>query len=247
LDDNRLFQTSPEFEGGMERLARITPVLGAQMGVRIEGGGERLFLVDDAGRRLHGTQALAALTALTMAVNGGGTVAVPVTAPRAFEEIAARYGGKIIRTRATLAALMQTAALNRDMLLLGDGAGNYIFPGFYPIVDGIFAIVKIMELLALHSASLSQVIHQLPRYYMSQARVPCRWEHKGKVMRILNQQYIDRKLEQVDGIKIDLGDEWVLILPDPDGPFFHIIAEGSSEDQARVLTEKYAGLVTGLQ
>ena len=44
-----------------------------------------------------------------------------------------------------------------------------------------------------------------------------------------------------------LGDEWVLILPDPDGPFFHIIAEGSSDEQARVLVEKYAGLVTGLQ
>ena len=28
------------------------------MGVRIDGGGERLFLVDDAGRRLQGTQAL---------------------------------------------------------------------------------------------------------------------------------------------------------------------------------------------
>ena len=39
----------------------------------------------------------------------------------------------------------------------------------------------------------------------------------------------------------------MLILPDPDNPFFHIIAEGSSEEQARVLTEKYAGLVTGLQ
>ena len=119
---------------------------------------QRLFLVDDAGRQLAGTQALAAITALAMAVNGGGTVAVPVTAPRAFEEIAARYGGKIVRTRATLAALMQTAARNRDMLLLGDGAGNYIFPGFYPIVDGSFAIVKIMELLTLHGARLSQVI-----------------------------------------------------------------------------------------
>ena len=58
------------------------------------------------------------------------------------------------------------------------------------------------------------------------------------------EQYQDRKLDQVDGIKIDLGNEWVLILPDPDGPFFHIIAEGSSEEQAQVLTEKYAGLVT---
>lgn len=247
LDDSKLFLSAQEFDENMGRLASITPVLSAQMGVRIDSGGEKLFLVDDTGRRLHSTRALAAITALTMAVNGGGTVAVPVTAPRAFEEIAARYGGKIVRTRANLAALMQTAARNRDMLLLGDGAGNYIFPGFYPIVDGIFAIVKIMELLTLRGTTLSAVVRELPRYHMSQAKVPCRWENKGKVMRILNQQYQDRKLDQVDGIKIDLGDEWVLILPDPDGPFFHIIAEGSSEEQAQVLTEKYAGLVTGLQ
>jgi mannose-1-phosphate guanylyltransferase/phosphomannomutase len=247
VNDTRLVQTTQEFEEGMERLARITPVLDASLGVRIDSGGEKLFLVDETGRRLPNMQAFAAVTALAMAVNGGGTVAVPVTAPRAFEEIAARYGGQIIRTRATLAALMRTAAAGRDMLLLGDGSGNYIFPSFYPVADGLFSIVKIMELLTLRAARLSHVVRDLPRYHMSQARVPCRWEYKGKVMRILNQQYQDRKLDQVDGVKIDLGDEWVLILPDPDGPFFHIIAEGSTDEQARVLTEKYAGLVTGLQ
>ena len=247
VNETRLVPTTQEFEEGMGRLARITPVLDAAMGVRIDSGGEKLFLVDETGRRLPNMQAFAAVTALAMAVNGGGTVAVPVTAPRAFEEIAARYGGTIIRTRATLAALMGTAASHRDMLLLGDGSGNYIFPGFYPIADGLFAIVKIMELLTLRGAALSEVVRDLPRYSMSSARVPCRWEYKGKVMRILNQQYQDRKLDQVDGVKIDLGDEWVLILPDPDGPFFHIIAEGASDEQARVLTEKYAGLVTGLQ
>lgn len=246
-DAQLLFQTPQQFEEGMERLARITPVLGAALGVRLDSSGEKLFLIDDTGKRLQGMQALAAITALAMEVNKGGTVAVPVTAPRAFEEIAARYGGSIVRTRATLGALMRTAATNRDMLLLGDGTGNLIFPGYYPIADGMFAIVKLIELLALRDARLAEIVRELPHYYMSQARVPCRWENKGKVMRILNQQYQDRKLDQVDGVKIDLGEEWVLILPDPDGPFFHVIAEGSSDEQARVLAEKYAGLVTGLQ
>ena len=247
LDDARIFQTAQEFEEGMDRLSRITPVLDAHMGVRIDSGGEKLFLVDDLGRRVHGIQALLALTALSLSVNTGGTVAVPVTAPRAFEQIASRYGGMIVRTRATLSALMRTAAQNPDMLLLGDGMGNYIFPRFFPVADGLYAIVKIMELLTLRNVPLSEVIAELPPYYVDQTRAPCRWEYKGKVMRILNQQYQDRKLEQIDGIKIDLGDEWVLILPDTDGPFFHVIAEGSSEENARVLTEKYAGLVAGLQ
>ncbi len=247
LDDRLTFQTSQRFEEGMDRLARIMPALSAHLGARLDTSGEKLFLVDNTGRRLPGMQALAALTALSMAVTNGGTVAVPVTAPLVFEQIAQRYGGTIVRTRATLSVLMRTAADNRDMLLLGDGNGSYIFPNFYPIADGMFTLVKLMELLALRGVSFADIINDLPPYHMSQTRVPCRWEYKGKVMRILNQQYHERRLDQIDGVKIDLGDEWVLILPDPDSPFFHIIAEGSSDDQARILTEKYAGLVTGLQ
>jgi mannose-1-phosphate guanylyltransferase/phosphomannomutase len=247
LDEDKLFQTQQDYEDAMRRLGQLTPVLGACMGVRLDSGGERIYLVNDLGAELEGTRALAMLTALMMQVSGGGTVAVPVTAPRIFEDLAARHGGQIVRTKATLGALMQTAAENPHFLLLGDGAGNFIFPSFYPIADGLFAVAKILEQLALHGTSISAVERQIPPFYIDQTRVPCRWEHKGKVMRILNQQYEDRKLEQVDGIKIDLGDEWVLILPDPDGPFFTIIAEGSSQVQARVLIQKYAGLVSGLQ
>lgn len=247
VDENRLVQTNAQIQEGLYRLSQITPVLDADMGVRLDDGGEKIYLVDDKGRHLLGIQALATVAALALKANGGGTVAVPVTAPRAFEELAARYGGKIIRTRATLSSIMNTAMENPDLLLLGDGAGHYIFPLFYPVADGLFATVKIMELLTLNDTKLSDVVYQIPLYYLNQTRVPCRWENKGKVMRILNQQYQDRTPGQVDGIKIDLGSEWVLILPDPDAPFFHIIAEGCSDDHARVLTEKYAGLVAGLQ
>ena len=65
-------------------------------------------------------------------------------------------------------------------------------------------------------------------------------------MRMLNEQYKNGE-RQVDGVRINLGDEWVLILPDADRPLFHIFAESHSSDQAQILVDKYAGLVTGLQ
>ena len=246
-DENMVFQTTAQFESAIQRLSQITPVVGASLGARLDSGGEKIFLVDDKGVRLHPLRALAAVTALAMRAHGGGTVAVPVTAPRAFETIAEQYGGHIIRTRASLGALMQTAEQQPNLLLLGDGTGAYIFPAFFPIADGMFSIVKLMELLTVTETSLSAVLAQLPPYYLAQARVPCRWESKGKVMRILNEQYAERKADQVDGIKIELGSEWVLILPDADSPFFHLYAEGANEEQARVLVEQYTGLVTSLQ
>ena len=246
-DENAVFQTQAQFEAAMQRLTQITSVVGANIGARLDSGGERLFLVDDKGVSLPPLQALAAFTALAMRANGGGTVAVPVTAPLAFETIAERYGGAVIRTKATLGALMQTASQQPELLMLGDGSGAYIFPAFFPAADGMFALMKLMELLTVTESRLSDVIADLPPYAMAQNRVPCRWESKGKVMRMLNEQYAERSAPHIDGIKIELGSEWVLILPDPDAPFFQVIAEGSSDEHARVLVEKYTGLVTSLQ
>lgn len=247
LDESRIFQTPAEFDAGMRQLAAIVPVLNADLGVRLDPGGEKIFVVDNRGRHLSDLQTLAALTELSMRCYNGGVVAIPVNMPRAFEQIAQRHGGTIVRTRSNLAALMQTGAERRDYLLLGDAAGNQIFPSFYPIADGLFAMVKLIELLALQQVPLSSIVDALPHHYMAATRVACRWENKGKVMRLLIEQYADRQLDQIDGIKLDLGEEWVLMLPDHEGPFFHVIAEGTNDEHARMLTEEYANLVLNLQ
>lgn len=247
LNETRIFQTPDQFQAGMQQLGAIVPVLHAELGVRLDPGGEKMFVVDDRGRQLTDLQVLAVLTELMMRCYQGGSVAVPVTVPLAFEEIARRYNGTIVRTRANLAALMQTAAANREYLLLGDARGNVIVPSFYPIADGLFAMVKLMELLALQQVRLSDIVDALPPYYMTRTKVPSRWEAKGKVMRMLNERYADQQLDQIDGIKLDLGDEWVLVLPDPEGPFFHVIAEGTTDERARQLVDSYADIVGSLQ
>jgi mannose-1-phosphate guanylyltransferase/phosphomannomutase len=247
LDEARIFQTPEQFEAGMSQLGTIVPVLNADLGVRFDPGGEKAFVVDDRGRRLTGLETLAALTELSLRSHSGSTIAVPVDAPRIFEEIAQRHGGRIIRTKASLSALMRTGAEHPEYMLLGDANGNLIFPSFYPIADGLFAMVKLMELLALQQVQLSTIIDQLPPYYLASTKVPCRWENKGKVMRILNERYADQQPDHIDGIKLDLGGEWVLMLPDPESPFFHIIAEGSSQQQAQTLVKNYADLVSNLQ
>jgi mannose-1-phosphate guanylyltransferase / phosphomannomutase len=67
-------------------------------------------------------------------------------------------------------------------------------------------------------------------------------------MRLLNQQYKDRLDDQIDGVKINLGEgEWVLVLPDADHPLFHIFAEAHSGDQAEGLVDRYRRIVESFQ
>jgi hypothetical protein len=104
-----------------------------------------------------------------------------------------------------------------------------------------------IELLQRQRVGLSDVVADLPEYHVASTKVPCSWDDKGKVMRLLSQQFNDRRTKQIDGVKIDLGEEWVLVLPDVDRPIFHILAESDTGEGARVLMDKYAALVSSLQ
>jgi len=246
VDETKMSILSEELERAIRQLAVICGPLQADLGVRLDVGGEKIFLVDDTGAVLPGTTALAAVASLALRAKGGGTIAAPVTQSHVLEKIAARYGGQVLRTKVDPASL--TAAATRDgVVLAGDGEGGFAFPQFQPAVDGMMAIAKILELLATQGVKLSQVVRELPAYHMASVKIACPWEEKGRVMRLLNEQYRETRGRQIDGIKLEMGEEWVLILPDPDRPLFYVYAESSSDEQATTLAEKYAGIVRGLQ
>jgi mannose-1-phosphate guanylyltransferase/phosphomannomutase len=245
-DTEQVSRTLEEVDKDLQRLATITQTLNNDLGIRIDPGGERIWVVDNLGRVLDGIRMLATMTSLMLRKHRNGIVAAPVTLPSALQHIAKHYDGQILHTK-VLAHAMMTAAGRDGVVLVGDGAGSYVFPELQPAFDGMLATVKLLELLATFQMRLSEVVDDLPAYYMSRTTVNCPWEHKGKVMRILSEQYRERRAKPIDGIKIDLGKEWVLVLPDADRPLFHVVAESVSSEQAQALAEKYARVVSGLQ
>jgi mannose-1-phosphate guanylyltransferase/phosphomannomutase len=230
----------------MQVLSSITATLKADLGVRIDPGGEKMYVVDDRGQLLDGGKLLAAMTDLMLRGREGGTVAVPVTVPSVVETVAERHHGKVVYTKVMPFALTSAAAAP-GMVLVGDGAGGFVLPEFHPAFDGMFASMKLLEALARYTTRLSDVVNGLPPYHLIRMQVSCPWEYKGKVMRILSEQYRERREEPIDGVKIDLGEEWVLVLPDADRPLFHVLAESRSKDSAQALADKYARVVSGLQ
>ena len=242
----RQLRSAPQYETAMEQLARIVPAVRFDFGVMLDVGGERLQLVDGTGARMPPMQVLAALALLTFRQVDGAAVAVPVDAPVVFDSLAASYGGKVIRTRLDGESIMAAAA-QRGVRLAGDGRGRTIFPALHPAFDAMYTLAKLLELLSSSNTRLHDVVASLPPWHIREADVPCPWDKKGAVMRMISEQYRERRARTADGIKIQLEDEWVLILPDPDEPRFHLVAEGRSDDEAEALVEKYGSIVTGLQ
>ncbi|MCW5851281.1 MAG: NTP transferase domain-containing protein [Anaerolineae bacterium] len=247
LDENRMSITRDEFEHGRDQLRKITQTLNADLGVRLDVGGERVFIVDDQGRHVSEIQAAAALAWLALRQRPKGVIVVPVTAPHIFEQIAAEMGGEVWRTRLDPAEMMRMAR-REEVILAADGLGNLIFPTFHPSIDGLFAVAKLIELLAFNNKiRLSEVVDRLPNFQRIERRVDCPWDSRGTVMRRLHERFGQVRNSLVEGVQLSLGErEWVLMLPNPDEPFVNLYAEADSTARATMIAEEYANIVRGM-
>jgi mannose-1-phosphate guanylyltransferase/phosphomannomutase len=247
VDGEKMSVLPVEFEQALRQLTLITSVLDTNLGVRLDVGGEKIFLVDHNGQYVPDLIASAAMASLALQSSRGGTIVAPVHLPSIFETIADQHDARVLRCKMDLHDLM-TASAHEGVIMAADGMGNFIFPQFQPVIDGLMAVVKLIEFLATQKTTLAAVVSGLPAFHVTRSEVSCPWEAKGKVMRLLNQQYKDRRAEMIDGIKIPLGkQEWVLILPDPDYPKFHIYAEARTDAEAQELVGRYVRIVEGLQ
>ena len=230
-----------EFQQQMRELALITSTLHASFGVTLDQGGEKVFFVDDRGRIIEDRHFLTAFVRL-MAKTASGLVAVPVFAPAIIETLVAETGGQVQRVRASAEAQMGLAAREHP-LLVADGLGGFIFSRFHPSFDGLFAIVKLVELLAVQQITLAEVMDETPAAHLVRLKVSCPWEDKGRVMRMLAQEPATDRTKQVDGVKHVYDGEWVLVLPDADQPLFSIWAEAADDSRAWSLAQQYADRV----
>jgi len=219
-------------------VSRLVQASGANLGVVIDADGEHLTLVDDTGRVLTDDEARLAYVSLVAGHLLGDRIALPVNVTSQVESLVEPHGVGIQRTKTSTGALM-AAAIEPGVGFAASGDGGFILPGFLPAFDAGAALLKLLELLAKETTTLSAVTESLPRTFIAREQVVTPWEQKGLVMRTLVELSKDRRLELIDGVKVFHENGWVLALPDPEEPVTHIWAESSDMAGARALAEEY--------
>ncbi|HNS09052.1 MAG TPA: mannose-1-phosphate guanyltransferase [Candidatus Ozemobacteraceae bacterium] len=235
-DEAKVLSVKPEHS--QASVSSIVKSLGADLGIIMGDGAERITFVDNQGRVILGEEALVTWAKMIFDLNPNARVAVPVSTTHELDKLAAKSGATVIRTKTNARALMD-AALNDKVVCSLDENCGIIFPAFQAAFDGIFATVKLLEYIARHKKPLSEIFDSIPEFFARTTRIPCPWEEKGKVMRYAMEFAKDKETRLIDGVKIMLSnDEWVLILPDPDRPFVNVTVESTSEKKVTDLLTK---------
>ena len=240
LSPQKITKTEKEFQHSLDQLSNIVTTLKADIGFLIDNGAEKLFIVDERGRILPEHQALAAVCFLAIQCLSPGTLAVPVTETSVIEMLAAKGKMKVTRTP-TMPRHIMNAARTEGVRFVGDGIGGYIFPEFHCSFDSMYAIAKILEMLAQRKAKIGHVVREIPyKMDVQHRKIPCPWDKKGQVMRLAVENLKEKNLEVIDGIKLKFKDSWVLMIPDPDEAYFHLWVEAEDERKVRDLLRDYS-------
>ncbi|MDQ3822409.1 MAG: sugar phosphate nucleotidyltransferase [Actinomycetota bacterium] len=232
----------PTLRESVGQAKRLVSAVGADVGAVFDRAGERLYLIDEQAREIPVEQALLLFLRLIGSNGARGKLAFPITVTSQVDRLVAGSDLEVVRTRASLADLTKAAAED-GVLFAGAVGGGYVFPEFLPAYDAVASLCKLLELLAPVRRPLSELVAELPRPTLIHRQLPCPWNLKGLVMRVLTERLKGRELDLVDGIKAFDERGWVQLLPDPDEPLVHIYAEGKTEAASHELEAELRSLV----
>jgi len=245
IDSEASFAPSevPEDEAITE-LRRATELFCADLGVMFDWGAERIRMLTNSGRLLDpdtGLHVMVELWCRTREVEGA--IAVPLSASRVVEEIAAKYGHAVIRPGRARRALA-AAVLDGRAVFAGSESGGFIFGDFFPAYDGVLSTGMAVRMLSKLHVTLDEVVDGLPDFHKVQLSVRCPADRKGAVMRSVTERAAGMTAQLSEGVRVAYSDGWALVLPHTSEPQVQIWAEAATDQAASARAEQWARVVT---
>jgi len=229
----------------LEMLAKTVRVLGADLGIAHDGDADRIGVVDDEGNFVEYEVMLSLIAGYMLRKFGRGKVVTTVDAGFALDDYVRPLGGEVIRTRVGDVAVAEELA-KRGGVFGGEPSGTWIIPQWNLTPDGIFAGALVLEMVD-RLGPISELAKEVPRYVTLRAKIPCPNEKKAKAMEIIEREALKsfdyERLIDIDGVRIENSDWWILFRPSGTEPIMRITLEAHDEGKARELMEKAERLV----
>ncbi|WP_297421750.1 phosphoglucosamine mutase [Thermococcus sp.] len=231
----------------LSALTRTVKAMKADVGIAHDGDADRIGVVDDEGNFVEYETMLSLIAGYTLRKFGRGKVITTVDAGFALDDYLRPLGGEVIRTRVGDVAVADELARNGGVFG-GEPSGTWIIPQWNLTPDGIFAGALVLEMID-RLGPLSELAREVPRYVTLRAKIPCPNEKKAKAMGVIAEEALNafdyKRLIDIDGVRIENDDWWILFRPSGTEPIMRITLEAHTEEKARKLMENAERLVRG--
>lgn len=232
-------------EGSCGHLREAVIREGADMGLALDGDGDRIAVVDEQGRFIS-PDMLALILGREMLKGRPGKVICNVDCSMLMERLLEPLGAEVIRIPVGHTFMMQHA--KRHNAIFGvETSQHYVFPSFLPFDDGVVAGLKIAEMVSLSGRPLSSFFNGLSPLPRKTKALPCPDERKKDVMKMVERELAkEYEVDTIDGVRISPDGGWGLIRPSNTSPVIRITAEGETPAAMKNIYTKISKVLQGL-
>jgi len=187
----------------------------ADLGIALDGDGDRVSFVDERGGIFPDNNAFALIIENILERNKGKKVLYEVLCSKVIEDVIKRMKGIPVLSRVGHSYIQKTM-FDEDCVLGGETSGHYYFRENFSYDDGVFGAVKLAELLSRSGKRMSELAEGLPFYLTSDdTRIECPDDRKFRVVERLKEKFKKegRKIVDLDGVKVIFENSWFIARP----------------------------------
>ena len=174
----------------------------ADVGFAQDPDADRLAIVDENGVYIGEEYSLALAARHLMSKKPGGIAATNLSTSRMLDDVAAQFGGRVIRTpvgEANVVEMMQAV----NAAIGGEGsAGGVIFPAVQLCRDSFIAMAFLLDLMAETGQTVSELVDSLPKYTRKMGKVGFTHGRLGGLMQTLEEGFPEATADRTDGLKL---------------------------------------------
>ncbi|MDB5303004.1 MAG: glmM [Phycisphaerales bacterium] len=196
----------------------------ATVGFAQDPDADRLAIVDEHGTYIGEEYSLVLAAQWIMSRRPGAVAVTNLSSSRMLDDVAARFGGRVLRTAVGEANVVQ-AMLQNDAVIGGEGNGGVIDPRIVPGRDSLVGMAYVLQLMASTGKTVGQLVAELPRYEIVKTKFECRREDADRAVEAIKKEFAKEKVDTQDGIRIDWDNAWVHARASNTEPIMRIIAE----------------------
>ena len=241
-------KSEPRYEN-IAYLSNLVKELGVDLAIAQDGDADRIAVFDEKGNYIEEDTLIALFARLYAQEHNGGNIVVSINTSFRIDKVVEEEGGRVYRV--PLGQLHD--GIKRYNAIFASEPWKFIHPKFGLWIDSFVTIGLLLKIITQEGKPLSEIIKDIPKYYLIKKNVKCPEEIKYEVVEKVKERLQDLLRDQVEevitisGIRLNLKDDsWVLVRPSGTEPKIRVVVEGITEKKKEELFSLAYNLVTDL-
>lgn len=239
----------PSIEANMAQLKEKVLSEHADIGIGLDGDADRVGIVDEKGNFVAADTLMAIIWNDLMPKVSNKTALFDVKCSKQLEDEIVRLGGNPFIYR-TGNSYLKNKIKEMDLAFGGELSGHLFFRDRWDgYDDGIYAGLRILEILASDDKSLSEKYFAFPKYYSTpEIKVKTTEEKKFSIVEEVKRYCEEKDLKTIleDGVRVQFDDGWALVRASNTGPNLTMRFEAENEVRLEEIKKEYTDLVKKL-